>query len=106
MTALKTCISREHPSLDGVEHTSRAECDAFDLESKEQWRLVELGEIHDELGQLQNDRVEMRAAVKQNEMRTANLVRQALARGDSATELARWAGVSRERIYQLRDDRR
>lgn len=34
------------------------------------------------------------------------LIRSAVHADESATEIARWAGVSRERIYQIRDDRR
>lgn len=106
MTTLKTCINREHPSLDGVEHSTRAECDAYDVEAKEQWRKQELVEIHDELGQLRADLADMRAEMKRNEKRTGELVRAALSKGDSATRLAATVGLSRERIYQLRDDRR
>lgn len=105
-TELAICRNREHPSLDGVHHLDRAECDAFDVESKEQWRKQELVEIHDELGTLRAAMVDMRAEMKRNEQRTAELIREAFSRGDSASRLAATAGLSRERIYQLRDDRR
>jgi DNA-binding phage protein len=44
--------------------------------------------------------------VQEAEANLADHIREALAEGGSVTKIARAAGLSRERIYQIRDRRR
>lgn len=50
--------------------------------------------------------IEARESVARKEQEVAEAVRGALAEGASATELAKAVGISRARVYQIRDGRR
>lgn len=59
--------------------------------------------------EIRANRAKRRKAVERVEKidaELAELVRKALAEGIGPTEIARVAGLSRERIYQIRDGRR
>lgn len=47
-----------------------------------------------------------RASIKEHEAELAAYIREALGYGIGVTTIARAAGLSRERIYQIRDGRR
>lgn len=53
-----------------------------------------------------DDLASLRRSVADTEAEIADRIRRALAAGAGATETSRAAGISRERVYQIRDSRR
>lgn len=59
-----------------------------------------------EVSEVASDLAAERQAVKESEKRLAQAVKSALKEGAPVSGVARAAGLSRERVYQIRDDRR
>lgn len=83
-------------------HTDQAACDAEEADLR---RLC-LQDAGADIADHRADIAHLREEIKAAEQDLANSVREAFEYGGSATKLARIAGLSRERIYQLRDGRR
>jgi outer membrane murein-binding lipoprotein Lpp len=55
---------------------------------------------------LRNDMHDLQARVDQMKAQLDDVIRDALAAGESAAKIATWAGLSKPRIYQIRDHTR
>ena len=98
MRYLPECKQRNH--LD--RHADKIACDIYEEEDRARMRediTADIAEMRQTLALLRDD-------IKQAEAEMARQVREAFQYGASATKLARAAGLSRERIYQIRDGRR
>lgn len=92
------CKKRNHEDR----HTDAGECDAYEAEDIAA-RLVDL---YEQVADNRRILIGLREHVAEAETEIANDIREALSLGASPTKLARATGLSRERIYQIKDNRR
>lgn len=86
---LPRCIDRKACAVRVKEETARLHAD-----------------IAQEVAEVAHGLALTRQAVKDAEVELAEAIKDALSEGVGATQVARAAGISRERVYQIRDGRR
>lgn len=92
------CKKRNHEDR----HTDAAECDVYEAEDI----AARLTDLYEQIAENRRILVGIRVNAVAAEVEIAEDIREALSLGASPTKLARATGLSRERIYQIRDNRR
>lgn len=97
-TVRSICNLRGHGEI----HSDMATCDAVEVAENQQ----ALGDVLQEIGGHIDTLTLLRKDIKETEAEVASLVKEAFKYGATGPQLARATGLSRERIYQIRDGRR
>lgn len=87
-------------------HTDLAECDAYEVAEQAENNQLALAEVLDQITETARAITLSREDIKGWEADLARYVKEAFEHGATGPQLARATGLSRERIYQIRDGRR